>query len=469
MKRSAWFWAGLSVLILISRLCHTHVLWADEDYHLAGAIQVLYGKIPYRDFWYDKPPLNLLFYVLFGAHTGIVLRIADSAFVLLCCALAYRFAAKLWSEREGLFAAAALGFFSIFYIPSANLPMEPDTLMIAPHLAAVYFAWQRKPFVAGALAGVAFLLNTKALLVLAACALFEGLPLLALGFLAPNAVFLAWMLWTGALPDYWAQVWRWGFGYISTSPSLVDPEWGFKSLLAWIGFHAALAIGAVWFWLRGRSPERLRMAIWLALSLIATAAGWRFAPRYMNQLLPALVLAAAYGFTHMGRAWRIVAIVALLIPVVRFSPRYLELARDDLAGRGHSWSDVAMDQESRAASRIVLDAARPGDTIFIWGYRPNLIAYTRLAVAGRLWDSQPVTGVPADRHLVDAEPVSPEWARENRRELIRTKPTFIVDGLSLYNGGLDIHRYPDLAEWLRQYCVVGSARLTTVYRLCGEQ
>jgi hypothetical protein len=348
MKRPALFWGCLSALILISRLCHASVLWADEDYHLAAAIQVLHGKIPYRDFWYDKPPLNLGFYLLFGAHTGIVLRFADAALVLLCCALAYRFAARLWSRREGMLAAAALGFFLIFYIPSANLPVEPDTLMIAPHLAALYLAWRRRPFAAGILAGVAFLANAKALLIVAACALFGGLPLLAAGFLAPNALLLLWLLATGSLPDYWAQVWRWSFGYISTSPSLVGPEWGFKSLLAWTGFHAALAIGALWFWLRGRSPERLWMAGWLALSLAATAAGWRFAPRYMNQLLPALVLAAAYGFARMGPLWRAATLIAIVIPLVRFGPSYIQLAHDDWAGRPHAWRDVAMDQESRA-------------------------------------------------------------------------------------------------------------------------
>ena len=116
---------------------------------------------------------------------------------------------------------------------------------------------------------------------------------------------------------------------------------------------------------------------------------------------------------------------------------------------------------------MILASAGPG-TPSSWGYRPNLIAYTRLPVAGRLWDSQPVTGVPADRHLVDSEPVSAEWARENRQQLIRTRPVFLVDGLSGYNARLDIHRYPDLAGWLQQYCVSGSAGLITVYRLCTQ-
>ncbi|HEX5323915.1 MAG TPA: hypothetical protein VFW40_09025, partial [Capsulimonadaceae bacterium] len=91
--RSLPFWGSLSALLIASRLCHVHILWADEDYHLAGAIQVLAGKLPYRDFWYDKPPLNLLYYLLFGARTGVALRLADAVFVVLCCVLAFRLAA----------------------------------------------------------------------------------------------------------------------------------------------------------------------------------------------------------------------------------------------------------------------------------------------------------------------------------------------------------------------------------------
>jgi hypothetical protein len=164
-----------------------------------------------------------------------------------------------------------------------------------------------------------------------------------------------------------------------------------------------------------------------------------------------------------------VAVIALAVPAVRFGPRYAVLAREDLAGVPHAWKDVAMDRESRRAARIVEAAAHPGDTIFIWGYRPDIVAYTRLPVAGRFWDSQPVTGVPADRHLTDSRPVDAGLARRNRQELIRTRPSFLVDGLSSYNPGLDIHRYPDLASWLAHYCVIGQAGATTVYRLCGRK
>jgi hypothetical protein len=62
--------------------------------------------------------------------------------------------------------------------------------------------------------------------------------------------------------------------------------------------------------------------------------------------------------------------------------------------------------------------------------------------------------------------VDPDWARQNRAELIRSSPAFIVDGLSAYNPRLDIRSYPDLAAWFQRYCPAGRAGGTAIYRLC---
>ena len=72
---------------------------------------------------------------------------------------------------------------------------------------------------------------------------------------------------------------------------------------------------------------RWKMAAWLLLSLAAVAAGWRFFPRYYFQLLPVMALLAARGYTLLGRC-RAILLVLLLIPLVRFGPRYAMLADD---------------------------------------------------------------------------------------------------------------------------------------------
>src|SRR3989338_2753963 len=91
----------LVVALACFRLCHIHLLWPDEDYHLAAAIHILNGKVPYRDFWYDKPPLGAIFYLLIGGYSGVSLRLLDAGYILLACYLAYRLARAWWSEAEG--------------------------------------------------------------------------------------------------------------------------------------------------------------------------------------------------------------------------------------------------------------------------------------------------------------------------------------------------------------------------------
>lgn len=454
----------LTVAIFLSRVAHLNILWADEDYHLAEAVQVLHGKMLYRDVWYDKPPLNALLFALFGAWPGWPLRIFSMMLELAGAFISYRFASALWTRREGMFAAGAFVFFHIFYFASAAIPVEPDTLMVLPHLGAVYCAWRGRALWAGVLSGVAFLLNTKGLFVLAACIAMApaGWWMMFAGFAGPVAVAGAWLGVQGAFGDYVQQVWRWGMLYASHP----QPEtwWApLGRLGSWFLFHAALVVGSI------AGFRKNKLLLWFVISLAAACVGWRFVPRYMNQVFPALVIAGSYGLSMAKQPWtRWIMIALLAFPVVRFGPRYAELLRDDLRQEPHQWSDISMDLESRGAGSALLAMQQPGDTVFVWGYRPNVVAYSRLAAAGQLWDSQPVTMVPADRHLGSAEPLDAEWARENQEKLIRTRPTFIVDGLSAYNPDLDIHRFPQLAEWLEQhYCDAGSSgRGIKLYNRC---
>jgi hypothetical protein len=472
-----WFWAALTGILVLSRLCHANILWADEDYHLAAAVQMLHGKMLYRDLWYDKPPLSALVALLFGAWPGWPLRIVGGLLAAASCGVAFRFASGVWGRREGYCAAGLLAFSLIFYIPAATIPLEPDTLMILPHLAAVYWAWKQKPVAAGVAAGLAFALNTKGLAVLLACLIFApaGWPLLLAGFLLPNALLLGWLVSQHAFPAYLESVWRWGLLYAGAPPGDAAVESALLRLRNWVGFHAVLALAAAWYCSGAKEPTvRWRILAWGAVSLAAAGIGWRFSPHYLNQLLPPLAIAGARGICMLAgetraplkRIGALALIAAALVAMIRFGPRYFLLAADDLAGRPHAWRDVALDQESRQAAELVRTLAKEDDTIFIWGYRPNIVVYTRLPVASRMWESQPLTGVPADRHLRDSQSVDPAWALRNRAELTRSSPTFILDGLSTYNSRLDIAGYPDLAAWFKRYCLAGRAGLTTVYRLC---
>jgi hypothetical protein len=451
------------------RLTHSGVLWADEDYHLAAAVHILNGKAPYRDFWYDKPPLSALYYVLVGGQAGWPLRVLDASYVVLACYLAYSIARDWWGEIEGRVSALLLAFFTTFYLPSAVIPFAPDALMIAPHLAAVYFARRARPVEAGLLAGVAFLVNAKAVFVLAACGVFlwpAELPL-AFGFVLPLLIALGWLLGTGAWAGYREQVWGWGALYAKYSPVTNPWQTGLSRTLDWLGFHAALGAGSAVTLVKMGRKDRWQMVAWMALSFVAVCLGTRFAPHYYLQLLPPMVIAASRGIVLATERWQRTSLVALavllLIPFIRFGPRYVTLGIDLLTGRTPQWSDIVMDQDSRKAAQIVSHFARPGDTLLVWGYRPNLYVYTRMSSDSLFWDSQPLTGVPADRHLHSSEPIY-AGATRNREELAQSRPTFLIDGLTLFNPGLNPSKYPELRAWLSHYKMIGRTPLSLIYR-----
>ena len=123
-----------------------------------------------------------------------------------------------------------------------------------------------------------------------------------------------------------------------------------------------------------------------------------------------------------------------------------------------------MDRDSRDAASQLRRFSAPGDTLFIWGYRPELWVYTGLRDATRFLDSQPLTGVPADRHLTQSNPVTSEAPRSARQELARSEPTFVIDGLSSFNPKLAIGQYPELREWFARYTLIARTASTSIYR-----
>jgi hypothetical protein len=332
-------------------------------------------------------------------------------------------------------------------------------MMLAPHLAAVWMAHRKRAFWSGALAAVAFWVSPKGALVAAVCAVWypAGIAWMATGFAAVSAAAAGALGAMGAWGAYVEQVWVWGRLYAGNTLIEAPLRNGLMRTVNWIGFHAAAVVAAGRFLVAGE--QRWRWAGWLAIAGVGVAAGMRFFPRYYFMLLPVVVLMAARGFTLLpGRRREVVALL-LLIPLTRFAPSYYAAATDS------TWRDIGMDNASRMAAAFVRERAKTGDTLFVWGYRPEIFSYSGLPAATIYLDSQPLTGVPADRHLTQSEPVEREQAARRRVELTRSRPTFVLDGLGLYNERLAIGAYPELREWLAGYEEIGRVGGTVVLRV----
>lgn len=488
--------AAIFVVLLASRLAHLRIVWVEEGYPAAAAIQILdSGKVLYRDIWFDKPAGTAYLYCLWGARTGLALRLADTVFLFACCVLLYCFGRSLWGrELEGLVAASFLAIYLTFGIPAAVMAIAPDLALVLPHIAAIYLAFLKRPGWAGAMAGIGFWINTKALFVLASCVLFltPGLDWLRLacGFAAVTGLQFGVLLEQGALGAYWDQVWRWGAVY--TGDTFVDRPWlfGLRQTLKWCGFQSAAVAGmVVWCWNAWNSEGGLKPATtggsfplkywrltapygrgsegslifigWIALSLIPVALGLRFFPRYYFQVLPIICLLGARGFAVSTRTVRYLMLALTLIPVVRFGPRYVTLTADLIAHRTHIWTDLALAQDSERVAAIL--GTQPRGTLFVWGYRPDIYALTRLPAARKFLDSQPISGVLADRHLTSAKVSAPEWAARFRDNDIG-QADYVVDGLGRLNPHLAIP-----PAWLAPYELLAETGQSLVYRRTAKR
>ena len=440
------------------------MLWAEEDLPLAAARQILFGKILYRGIWFDKPPLTTLFYLLWGARIGVILRIAGALYCLVVSWLAYAVAGALWGGvREARWSAILMAFFLTFDTPSAVLPLAADSLLLAPHLLAILLAIQKRPLWSGVAAGLGFFFNAKALFVMASAALFAGssAPILMAGFVLPCAVAVGLLRLAGAWQPYLEQVWIWPSAYARYTFVERPIVNGLIRTANWSGFHLALLLPAAWGY-AGQEDSRRKIQLlgWALISFAGVALGWRFFPRYYFQLLPVAVIAASRGITRLGSRWWLVLFL-LLIPLVRFGPRYVIVA----ANTDPQWSDLALDRESREAAEVLNRAKQPGSSLFVWGFRPDLFAYTGMIAGSIYLDCQAMTGVPADRHLTQSGSVLPDEATAAaRRELAATRPDFIVDGLSDYNPRLAMNTYTELRPWLEHYRAIGRVGGIVIYQ-----
>jgi hypothetical protein len=435
----------LFALLLAGHLRHAGWLWEGDTLPLAAALQMMHRSVLYRDIWFDKPPLVATVYLLWGAKFGAMLRVAGAIYDLIACVIACLFAERMWTRREGYWAAGLMAFFLTFDTHSAVVPLAADSLLLVPHLAAVFLAARKQAFWAGVAAGIGFLFNTKGVFVLAACALFAWPEVISLaaGFVVPCLAGLGWLGLSGALGPYLDQVWLWPAQY-ARSPVVSDPVWnGVVRTLGWLGFHAVLVIGAVALWWRRMGWKFLA---WFLICYVGVVLGWRFFPRYFFLVLPALTIAAARGLSLVrGRVAAVVAIAAMAVPAVRF-------ARVNP-------NDLALDRDSLAVSAI----APKSGSLYVWGYRPEIYVYTGLRPATRFLDSQAMTGVPADRHLTQSTVVLTKGTREAREELARSRPDVLIDGLGLYNPALTMDHYAELRPWLAEYREVGRTKGSVVY------
>ncbi len=253
----------------------------------------------------------------------------------------YRLAKLWWGETEALIAACLLSFFLAFYLPSAVIPFAADAVMLVPHLLAMYSAAAGRYFWAGVWAGIGFLANIKGAFVLAAVAVSGHFR--RSGCLCWASCFPSLREQCSSLSSARGRLTssRSGVGDCCMRPvhrcSIHGPMVCSERQTGPVFTRALILAAAIALPRLGKSL-RWRLGGWIVLSLSrrrarrtlcapllppASATGRRSWPRSES------------GTSFEGAIARLIAVMALtaLVPLVRFGPRYLTLAFDNLRGR----------------------------------------------------------------------------------------------------------------------------------------
>ena len=319
---------------------------------------------------------------------------------------------------------ALLAFFLTFDIHSAVLPLTADLLLLVPHLAAILLRFAHSRCSERPRRGRRISLQRQGRL---GAGRLRGLP--RAPALLPFASALSCPMpsrWPGSMrpapyPPIIDQVWRWPARYAG-SPVVSDPIRNGADpnrQLARLPRHPDRRARLIYLVAR----TAWKFVVWAALCYAGVVLGWRFFPRYFFLLLPA---PGRYPRPRMRSARDACA----------FEPRsLLRRSRSSASRRATSPSPTgATSRSTKTAApprRSRSRHARPGSTLYVWGYRPEIFVYTGLKPATKYLECQALTGVPADRHLTQSSVVlTAGHPRSPRRTGGRSAPDILIDGLS---------------------------------------
>ncbi len=499
MTRRDWFlFAGLMIAVtMIALPILTYPPGRDQGEFATIARGLLEGRTPYTDLWNPKPPA--IFYVyalaiqLFGPTTT-ALRTLDLFAVPVICAALYWLGTRIGNRRVGLFTAAifpAFYFTESFWTLTQNdgLVLLPMTLAVAVAVKAAdngwlwafgagaltaFVAWFKYPFMLFGLVviGAYFLIPAPVGTSLPSRSKSKVKHLLA--FVAGGALIIIggilYLAATGALDELLlsAQVTS-QYTALTFNPTdfvnLMRTALGFR----WQQWGLLWLLVAVWFAI-GRFGQQRKHGWWLVMLwafiglviMLVQAKGYDY---HWLPMLPALALLAADTLDRLLRLaahyWnltsqsqiassRLVLLLFLLIQWQGIWPRswhYLTGAEDQLAYFGRFQAGEFVADESLEVSNYLRERVATGDSLYIWGFRPEVYYMSQLNPATRFIFHFPLVG----------EWYPPEWRQENVDVLWAALPPYVlvlqVDYMPFVTGrdadsNTLLQEYNELNNWL---------------------
>ena len=433
----------------------------DSGVHMTAAVEILRGRVMYRDLWENRPPgihyVNALTFALFGPSIAVV-RAANVA-MLFANALLFSLLARRYMAKRALWPVTLL--FLLYLGGRANRD-ECDAIelyMVLPMMTAVwcglrYLERPRWPWAvaAGAAGGTAVLFKQPAATAGVAVALaiawadlgeergalraLRAWGLGAAGGFAAAAVPVFYFGAHGALGDMWSCVWAYNALYtgpVSFADRIDVLAFAFtrvgSALLLWLGCASVVVGGVYWRRSTPTAPRRDRapwvlLGVWAALDLAAVCYPGFRNPHYFMQLAPSWTLLTG---AWVSRVWftrregstarKVCCLLILFVAAAGLLNAVLHQSRaaKDAIQRRMREQRFTLNE---AVAFYIARRTNPDEALCVWGAEPVVYFEARRPVASRYFFTYPLQ--------------MPDYDNATRVEqfiedLDRTRPAFILD------------------------------------------
>ena len=504
----ARWWRAVALFVFVSLLTRwlgfaVEILDVDESAHIVGAWEIGRGRLLYRDFVNNKPPLLYVFYLAaqwLGGPSLPGVRLVTALLVLPLTA--WGLVAFERDRVRGVLAGLVFLLFSAAFIGHDMLAAHAEVFMVVPATWALALVatesrarslWRLGG--AGILMGIAFLFKYQvatwgvALAAAAAVACHRdrglkavpgALGALAVGFALPLALTYAWFASRGAARDlvYWTL--SNNLAYSANPITAAEAVERAVSYALPFGLATVPLWWAAWrsFTSEGRSYRTWLLAGLLVCTVPAVAIGFRFYPHYFVQFYVPLTLAAVPALDRWLRAestpradvlaaWSVVVIAGFAVanPLLYFGP-----------WRVYRETDPTFEAVGR---RLSQDACAGEASVFVWGYAPPIYYYSRLPAASRfvVLAQARLTGYVSGNLARVRGPASRDGAVEGEHwtwlmdDLERRRATYIVDtapaGIYRWNR-YPLEDYPPLRDYVaKEFELVDEVAAVRLYRRVG--
>jgi 4-amino-4-deoxy-L-arabinose transferase-like glycosyltransferase len=504
MKQRMIAWLVLAIGLVFARGGYLeNVVYNIDEAEYAVAAQALpHGWMPGADLLGStKPPgIVLLYHVLFqGFGTSLaVVHIAHLLLMILGGIFLIELARSLWGDKAGL--PAALLYWMVtcsFDIPPETIALNVESPGMVFTVLALWLAWsyQHRTVAvigSGIALGLAVLFRQSFVLFVIPMALaiwmsgrgrFGRLAGMALGALLPWIPVVIWYAARGDFLWAWDSWVRYPLSYAGDSGLngflLGGYLNGSRFLIQTVVPTTLSVMGIVRLWRQSKDQRMIFVVSLYVVSILAVCSGSRFFGHYFIQAFPAIALAAVPAWLMLRESVRHrrslypVAGLGLLMAALHF-PTWSWW--DSYAtGPGESFYRLGRSEPEKAIAAFAREHTRPGETITVWGYCPQIYFYADRLPGTRDYLCHYTTGFSPGTFDPQTEQAVRPFGHPRAQQMFiedleKRQPKYIFDLVQIrdycftfYNYSL--RQYPDLADYVRvHYLPDGEIENAMIYR-----